>query len=77
MRVLRRNRITTAYRSDRARESGQALVEFMLTLLLAISVVTALSFGFRKSLRKFWYTLAREISAPCPKCPPPPGLQRL
>lgn len=52
-------------------ESGQTMVEFMLTLLLAVTVVAGLSIGFKSSLYKFWRQLAKEISAPCPSCKSP------
>ena len=56
-------------------ESGQTLVEFMLTLMVAVSMVVIISLGFKRSLRTFWIKLAREISAPCPKCEPPPNVR--
>lgn len=49
-------------------ESGQSMVEFILTLMLAVSMVALMSIGFKNSLQKFWVGLTQEVAAPCPKC---------
>jgi hypothetical protein len=50
---------------------GQAVLEYVLMLLMAIGVVTSISLGFKKSLFKIWEIFAQEISAACPRdCAP-------
>ena len=53
-------------------EEGQAVVEYILMILMAVSVVTIIGVGFRKTLFKLWTLFAREISAGCPGCPADP-----
>jgi hypothetical protein len=53
------------------KEQGQAVVEYILMLVLAVSIVTILAYGFRKSIMSLWVTLSREVAAACPRdCPP-------
>jgi len=55
---------------------GQAVVEYVLMLLMALAVVTTISVGFKKSLFSIWGVFAKEISAPCPgNCQPDPKVQ--
>lgn len=56
-------------------EGGQAIVEYMLMLTVAIGAVTIIAVGFRRSIFKLWTTLAKEISAACPGCPPDPSIR--
>jgi Flp pilus assembly pilin Flp len=56
-------------------ERGQAVVEYILMLVLALSVVTVIGLGFRKTLFKLWTLFAQEISAACPGCPPDPNVK--
>ena len=49
-------------------QSGQAIVEYILTVLIAISVVTVISAGFKGTVIRLWQGMAREIAAPCPSC---------
>ena len=51
----------------RQNEEGQAIVEYILMLLLAVSVVTILGFGFRKSVMTLWVSVTRDIAAACPQ----------
>jgi len=50
-------------------EEGQAFVEYMLMILVALGIVTAIAQGFRGSIMKFWRQMAKEVSAACPTCP--------
>ena len=52
-------------------EGGQAIVEYVLALSVAISIVSIIATGFRKSLFKLWGFMTREIVAGCPGCKPP------
>lgn len=47
---------------------GQAVVEFVLTLLLVMVVVGAVSQFMRNNSGVLWKRLTCEISAPCPGC---------
>jgi Flp pilus assembly pilin Flp len=49
-------------------ESGQAIVEFMLLLLVVVGIVSALKTGLKKLTVKIWFLFARRIAAPCPGC---------
>ncbi len=52
-------------------ESGQAVVEYILMLVVALSIVVGISKGMRGSLMGLWKSLTQEVSAACPGCPPP------
>ncbi len=56
-------------------EGGQAIVDYVLTLLVVVSVVTILAKGFRTTLLSLWQMMAREISAPCPGCAADPRIR--
>lgn len=49
-------------------ESGQAIVEFMLLMLVIVSIVGALKQSLKKLTVKLWSMWARKIAAPCPAC---------
>jgi len=51
-------------------QRGQTIVEFILVLVIAISVVAILGKGLRSTLYGIWTFYSREISAACPGCPP-------
>ncbi|MBL7714902.1 MAG: hypothetical protein JNL01_05500 [Bdellovibrionales bacterium] len=59
----------------RKTEEGQALVEFMLTLMLAMLIVAGIGTLFRKSLFKFWTSISKEVSGACPDCTPAPEIK--
>lgn len=52
---------------------GQALIEYLLMLIVALSLVTVITGFFRKSTIALWGYYTRQISAACPGCPPNPG----
>ena len=54
-----------------AEENGQAIVEYILMLSLAISLIGALGFAFQKIIAYLWQVYTREVTALCPNCPPP------
>lgn len=55
----------------RTDERGQAVVEYILMLVLVISFVGMIAFGFRSSVVKLWQSFSRDVSAACPRdCPP-------
>ena len=57
------------------------MVEYVLAILLALSLVTIISVGMRKSLVQLWKFYARDISAGCPSggkqpsCQPAPEIR--
>lgn len=59
----------------RSSESGQAIVEYVLILVVVVTVMGALGRGLRTSVRSVWVALAKEIAAPCPKCDPPASMR--
>ncbi|MCM0604965.1 MAG: hypothetical protein KA715_02640 [Xanthomonadaceae bacterium] len=50
------------------KQSGQAVVEFVLTLLLVTVVVGAITQFMRQSSGAMWKKLVCDISAPCAGC---------
>lgn len=56
-------------------QEGQAVVEYVLMVMIAMAVVGVIATGFRKSLIALWEKMAQDISAPCPGCPPPPDVR--
>ena len=51
-------------------QEGQALVEYLLMLMVIIGIVTGIAATFQSSLKIMWKTLGREVIAACPSCPP-------
>lgn len=47
---------------------GQAIVEYILMVVVTLSVVAVLSFGLKKVLFRFWMEVTCDISKPCPHC---------
>lgn len=56
-------------------EQGQAILEYVLSIVLAIAVVGILAGAFRASVVKLWVMMSREISAACPGCPADPTVR--
>lgn len=50
-------------------EAGQAVVEYVLMLVVTVGIVTLIGVGFRKTLFTLWSGFARDIVAACPGCP--------
>ena len=51
-----------------ADESGQAIIEFMLLLLVLVGIVGSLKMALKKVTAKLWSLFAKRIAAPCPAC---------
>jgi len=49
-------------------ESGQALIEFFLLLLVIVMIVGTMKNGLKYLTVKLWQFMARKIAAPCPAC---------
>jgi Flp pilus assembly pilin Flp len=56
-------------------ESGQAVVEYILAVLVAMAIVGAITGAFRKSVVKTWSFMTRQVAAACPGCPPPSSVK--
>lgn len=50
-------------------ESGQAFLDYIMTLVVVVSMISLIATGFRRSLFAVWQTITREVAAPCPGCP--------
>lgn len=46
---------------------GQVLVEYLLMVVVALSVILVIQRGLRRSVFTIWKQFAQEISAACPK----------
>jgi Flp pilus assembly pilin Flp len=56
-------------------EQGQAVIEYILMLAIVVSLVGVMGVGFRRGLIQLWEKMAKDISAPCPGCVPPPEVR--
>ena len=52
-------------------EDGQAILEYLLMLSVALSILIILSTGMRRSILVLWRYLYRRTAAACPSCPFP------
>jgi hypothetical protein len=50
-------------------ESGQAVLEYVLMLSMAVGVVVLIAVGFRRSIFHVWKGFTRDVAAACPACP--------
>ena len=48
--------------------AGQAIVEYILMLLLAIATVVAINGSLSGSVRSLWRTMVNDVAGPCPGC---------
>ena len=55
-------------------DSGQAVVEYVLMVMLALSVVSVIGITFRKTVIRMWEMISKDVAAACPGCPPPSGV---
>ncbi|NDG85432.1 MAG: hypothetical protein EBX52_10420 [Proteobacteria bacterium] len=51
-------------------DSGQAILEYMIVLLIIVSISGVIQFGVSKSRNKLWKWMICQISAACPGCNP-------
>jgi len=49
--------------------SGQAIVEYILMLVLAMAIVAAVNSSLNGSIRRIWAQMVSDVAAPCAKCP--------
>jgi len=58
----------------KATKSGQAIVEYVLMLLIAISLVAVINSSFKRSLKSIWRFYLKQVTPGCPGCAPDPRL---
>lgn len=69
---LKRDTLTHSLNSP----SGQAMVEYLVMLTVAVTLVASVGSSFRNALFGIWGFYTRSISAACPTgCPPNPAYQ--
>ncbi len=51
-------------------DSGQAIVEYILMVMLVIGVASGLAIGLRRSVFRIWSYITTNVAAACPGCPP-------
>ena len=56
-------------------DRGQAVVEYLLGLVIAVSLVAGIAGVLRSSLFGLWQNFSREITAACPGCPADPSIR--
>lgn len=61
---------------SKSSQNGQAILEFILAMLIAVSIVSAFTMGMRRTVGRFWKQLTCEVVAGCPKCQAPEELSR-
>lgn len=54
-----------------ADEGGQAVLEYIFGLAMALSIVAVFYATLRRSIIYLWQLLSCEITAACPDCTPP------
>lgn len=52
-------------------DEAQAIVEYMLLLMIIVTGVTIMTNSFRTTVRKLWVVITKEVIAACPGCPSP------
>ncbi|MFN7685679.1 MAG: hypothetical protein ACK5QT_09755 [Oligoflexia bacterium] len=55
----------------RQTHAGQAVVEYVLMIFLAVLLVATINGSLNRSVRSLWATIVNDVAAPCPKCPNP------
>ena len=49
-------------------ESGQAIIEYVLLMLMVVGVVGAMKTSLKQITVKLWVLFAKKIAAPCGNC---------
>lgn len=55
-------------------EDGQAIIEYLLMLMVSVSVVAGLATALRKIVLFLWQGMTCDIAAACPGCPVEPEI---
>ena len=49
-------------------DSGQALVEYILLLVVTVAILGLMKSSLKNVTVRFWTALAKRVAAPCPDC---------
>ncbi len=58
------------------RRRGQALVEYMMAVLLCLGVAGIISNGLKRGISNLWTKMAKDIAPGCPGCELPDELNQ-
>jgi hypothetical protein len=50
---------------------GQALVEYALAILMVMGVFFVIDFQIKRSIKKIWIVIAKNVAPGCPGCEAP------
>lgn len=53
---------------------GQAVIEFILVMVIALVMIMGLNFGLRRVMNQVWGSMICDITAPCPHCDADPDI---
>ena len=67
------SKILSSKQTTLLNSQGQAFGEYILMILVALSLVVVMASGFRKTLVGIWGFYIKQISAACPGCPVNPN----
>lgn len=73
--LLRNPSTTLKTRPSLHSKRGQAVIEYVLMVLVAMSMVFAFNYGLRNVALKLWMQMTCEVTAPCPHCPTPESVK--
>ena len=58
-------------KKDSRNESGQAIVEYIVVISIALMITGILAVGFSRIYQFLWKKMVCEVAAGCPTCPAP------
>ena len=64
-----------SYKKEYSKQSGQALVEYVLTLVTVVAIFMVMNQIVTRGIGNLWTGLAKRVAAPCPNCTPPSEIQ--
>ncbi len=56
--------------NSRGHSRGQAIVEYLLMIVVALALLSVIGIAFRKIVAHLWQQMTCEVSAACYNCPP-------
>lgn len=54
---------------------GQALIEYVMAVLLCIGMASVINSSLNKGIAKIWTVIAKNIAPGCPGCTPPDDIK--
>lgn len=64
-----------SYKKGYSNSSGQALVEYVLTLITVVGIFIIMNQMVLRGIGNLWTEMAKKVAAPCPNCTPPSEIQ--